>query len=95
MSILYRPVLIESAEQAEALPIGTPVLTILTDLGEDPRVVGADYIDDSFDEDLTPGGNWHCVALVPIESTAVTHQAELCKPGRITRYIADIPEEEA
>lgn len=68
MNALYRPVKITSAEQAEALPEGTPVLEVLTEPGEEERVIGADFIDDSFDEDLTPGMNWHYVALVPIEA---------------------------
>lgn len=68
MTVIYVPVKIESVEQAEALPVGTPVLEVLTDPGEDERVVGADFIDDGFDEDLTPGSNFHHVALVPIEA---------------------------
>ena len=68
MTVIYVPRLIESAEQAEALPLGTVVLEVLTEPGEEERVIGADFIDDGFDEDLTPGGNWHHVALVPIEA---------------------------
>ena len=74
MTTLYKPVLIESAEQAEALPVGTPVLEVLTDPGEDERVVGADFIDDGFDEDLTPGSNFHHVALVPVEAVEETRE---------------------
>lgn len=72
MTVIYVPRLIESAEQAEALPLGTVVLEVLTEPGEEERVIGADFIDDGFDEDLTPGGNWHHVALVPIEAEEET-----------------------
>lgn len=75
MTTLYKPVLIETAEQAEALPIGTPFLTFRTDPGKDPLVVEADFVDGINDYDLTPGWNWHCVALVPIEAKEETSEA--------------------
>ena len=72
MTTLYHPVPIKTAEQAEALPIGTPFLTFRTDPGKAPLVVDADFVDGVNDYDLTPGGNWHCVALVPIEAEEET-----------------------
>lgn len=90
MTTLYKPVKITTAEQAEALPVGTPVLEVLTDPGEDERVVGADFIDDGFDEDLTPGSNFHYVALVPIEAEEETvEKRRLCQkdPDVLHRYV--------
>lgn len=89
MTTLYKPVLIDSTEQAEALPIGTPVLEVLTDPGEDERVVGADFIDDGFDEDLTPGSNFHHVALVPIEAEEETRAFYDSKRGTTIRVPVD------
>lgn len=68
-TLLYRPVLIESAEQAEALPRGTVALTSLNGeqasagkIGDDLWMVAGDWPDYS-NEDAV---GW--TALVPIEA---------------------------
>lgn len=47
MTTLYKPVLIESAEQAEALPVGT----VAIESGEQGQAVGAS---------IRVQGGWHC-----------------------------------
>ena len=92
---LYRPILIESAEQAEALPEGTiarhddhmPVEKWRDDYGGSHW----GYIEESVEVDLLRG--W--TALVPIEAEEETVDASTwATPGRtITRLVT--PWEEA
>ncbi|WP_010550512.1 hypothetical protein [Brachybacterium paraconglomeratum] len=69
MTTLYRPVLIESAEQAEALPVGTVATTadvyqVSRKIEDDGAWHRPDLIDDlGWDEDMV---GWS--ALVPIEA---------------------------
>src|SRR5699024_7532417 len=77
MTTLYRPVLIESAEQAEALPIGTLATT-----GHIPRIARKSR---PVQWDSTGGsfGNRHMngwTALVPIEAEEETWLAGPDKP---------------
>ena len=88
---LYRPVLIESAEQAEALPVGTPAYI---DVGGGPARYSAVK---------TPAGDWFLggreyheggeivgwTALVPIEAEEeTTERHRLCQavPDVLHRY---------
>ena len=98
MTTLYRSVLIESAEQAEALPAGTVALhgspggrTVASRL-PDPHGLLLGWITSDGRESFAGMVGWS--ALVPIEAVTITRQTELCKPGRTIRYIADIEEDQ-
>ena len=88
MIILYRPVLIESAEQAEALPGGSIVLD------HESKWVYTDYFIaarpplSGLQDDLDRGV--HVVALVPIEAEEETHSIQTrgqTTPEWRTRYV--------
>ena len=76
MSTLYRPVLIESAEQAEALPIGTLARHDDHMPVEKWRDEGGSthwgYIEEGVEVELLRG--WE--ALVPIEAEEETHSIQ-------------------
>lgn len=93
MTTLYRPVLIESAEQAEALPVGTMAFWTFG-MGADLRTrVSNGWM--SRAGSLLPSTDvFGWTALLPIEAVTITRQTELCKPGRTIRYIADIEEDQ-
>ena len=103
MTTLYRPVLIESAEQAEALPIGTVTITP-DEVGQVDqaavRVRGGWHSTGFANEHGTPFLYPHLAvvgdtALVPIEAEEETVDASTwATPGRtITRLVT--PWEEA
>ena len=89
MSVLYRPVLIESAEQAEALPVGAVALTdyhgvaIRLDYGLGWSGAGDEM---SFHHDEMVGGT----ALVPVEAEEeLIERSRLCQkdPDVLHRYV--------
>lgn len=82
MTIVYIPRLIESAEQADALPQDT----VATKDGGWPRIKDDDRWETPV-EDHTSADMIGWTALVPVEAVTITRQAELCKPGRAIRYI--------
>ncbi|MGO2362181.1 MAG: hypothetical protein ACTH6N_13765 [Brachybacterium tyrofermentans] len=78
MTTLYKPVLIESAEQAEALPIGT-VATLSEDIGDGVAdFYAATKAEDGWERTDSSGPSWMSpapatgmvgwTALVPIEA---------------------------
>lgn len=69
MTTLYRPILIESVEQAEALGWKTPIHIVLACTQEvrDVRLF-EDFAEDFWPDALEPGNRWVYVALVPIEA---------------------------
>lgn len=67
MTILYKPVLIESAEQAETLPEDTPVL-----IKADGEAFGLEFARDLLPEHMTPVHHARHYALVPIEAEVET-----------------------
>ena len=85
MTTLYKPVLIESAEQAEALDWKTPIQIVLARTQEvhDVRLF-EDFAEDFWPDALEPGNRWVYVALVPIEA-----EEEHVAPDAITytRYV--------
>lgn len=81
MTTLYKPVLIESAEQAEALGWKTPIHIVLARTQEVHDVqLFEDFAEDFWPDALEPGNRWVYVALVSIEAEeeATTH---FCTPG--------------
>lgn len=89
MTTLYRPALIESAEQAEALPVGAVALTdyhgvaIRLDYGLGWSGAGDEM---SFHHEEMVGGT----ALVPIEAEEETvEERKLCQktPDVLRRYV--------
>ncbi|GAA1327543.1 hypothetical protein GCM10009592_14480 [Brachybacterium rhamnosum] len=90
MTTLYRPVLIETAEQAEALPVGT---VAHIDVFGGPRRYAAVR---------TPGGDWYLggreyhehtsmvgwTALMPVEAEEETQDdATFAEPNRVLRRL--------
>lgn len=69
MTTLYKPVLIESAAQAEALGWKTPIHIVLARTQEvhDVRLF-EDFAEDFWPDALEPDNRWVYVALVPIEA---------------------------
>lgn len=69
MTTLYKPVLIETAEQAEALDWKTPIHIVLARTREvhDVRLF-EDFVEDFWPDALEPDNRWAYVALVPVEA---------------------------
>lgn len=81
MTILYRPVLIESAEQAEALPIGTVALLLF---GHRTKTMGGWW------ETPTGGGLDESRAVVGAQALVPIEAAEEVAPAPFshrTRYV--------
>ena len=81
MTTLYRPVLIESAEQAEALPSGSIVLDHESKWTYTDYFIAARPPLSGLQDDLDHGA--HVVALVPIEAEEETTGALVNRAGDI------------
>lgn len=69
MTTLYKPVLIESAEQAEALHEKAIIITY-SPRGEAWEAALREDVDA---EAITPDGGWYCQTLAPIEAEEETY----------------------
>lgn len=81
---IYREVLIESVEQAEALPEDTPVL-----IKVDGEAFGLEFARDLLPEHMTPVHHARHYALVPIEAEGV--RSEFTGIGFATERLAGGP----
>ena len=87
MTTLYRPVLIESAEQAEALPVRTPIIIgpFVAMRPDNESFWGMSYSDaDYTSRDLVKSfPDYDLTALVPIEAEKETTGALVNRAGDI------------